>query len=98
MAAVLLWTPFSVTSSSSTLQPADTFGAHDVGAFFDGLMSAQMEAYHVPGVVVSMVQDGRLVFAKGYGYANTGENKPVVAGRRIFSRSAPIWRAMYLRV
>lgn len=84
MASIFLWMPFSVTSSTSALQPRDTSGAREASAFFDGLISDQMEAHHVPGAVAAMVQDGRLVFARGYGYANTAEDKPVVADRTLF--------------
>ncbi len=39
-------------------------------AFIDGLMAAYMSEHDAAGTVVSMVRDGRLVFAKGYGLAD----------------------------
>jgi CubicO group peptidase (beta-lactamase class C family) len=39
-------------------------------SFVDGLMAAQMDHYRVPGAVVSIVKDGEVLFAKGYGYAD----------------------------
>ena len=41
----------------------------ELESYFDGLMTAQMNAFDVPGAAVAVVQDGRLLFAKGYGYA-----------------------------
>jgi CubicO group peptidase (beta-lactamase class C family) len=49
----------------------------DLGAFFDGLMPAQLEAYGVPGAVVTVVHDGEIVFARGYGWADVGARAPV---------------------
>jgi len=41
-----------------------------VQAFLDGLIAAQLEAYQLPGAAVAVVQEGELLFAKGYGYAD----------------------------
>ena len=49
----------------------------DLGAFFDGLMPAQLEAYGVPGAVVTVVHDGEVVFARGYGWADARARTPV---------------------
>lgn len=43
-----------------------------------------MEKHHVPGSSVSLVKDGKLLFAKGYGYANIDTGKPVHAGETLF--------------
>jgi CubicO group peptidase (beta-lactamase class C family) len=58
--------------------------AAEVEAFLDGLVAAQLEAYTVPGATVSVVQDGELLFAKGYGYADLATRKPVVAEQTLF--------------
>lgn len=39
-------------------------------AFLDTYLAEQMEAYHIPGVVFTMVKDGKVFFSKGYGYAD----------------------------
>jgi len=36
-----------------------------------------MRAEHVPGAVVSVVRDGRVIFAKGYGYADLDTRRPM---------------------
>jgi CubicO group peptidase (beta-lactamase class C family) len=53
-------------------------------AFFDDLMPKLMEKNHVPGAAVSFVKDGKLILAKGYGYANLSTKKPVNAGETLF--------------
>jgi len=45
----------------------------DVGAFFDGFMPLQIEQANIAGAVIAVVKDGALVFAKGYGYADTAK-------------------------
>ncbi len=56
----------------------------EMEAFFDGLMTARMEADHIPGAVVSVVKDGQLFFAKGYGYADLEQRIPVDPERTLF--------------
>ena len=51
----------------SLAQPQE---AAELETFIDGLMTAQLEEYQIPGSVVVVVQDGEVVLAKGYGYAN----------------------------
>jgi len=61
--------------------PADP---RELEAFIDGVMAAQMEAYHIPGATISVVKDGKLFFAKGYGYADLESRKPVIANESLF--------------
>ena len=50
----------------------------------DGLMAAEMAAKHIPGATVAVVQDGRLLLAKGYGYADLENRVPVDFERTLF--------------
>ena len=57
-------------------------GAHemtaaDVEAFLDGLVPLQIKQADIAGATISVVKDGKLLFAKGYGYADVKNNKPV---------------------
>ena len=72
--------PIQVT----TQQPLPPLDATEVEAFFDGLMAAQLEIHHIPGATVALVQNGELLLAKGYGYANLEARTPVVANRTLF--------------
>ncbi len=83
MIFLLLGAPYPNITAYAASQPA-TFDATELEAFFDGLMAAQMDLFHIPGGAVSIVQDGKLVFAKGYGYADVAQRKPVVADRTLF--------------
>jgi len=49
----------------------------ELEAFLDELMAKDMEEYHIAGAAVSVVKDGRLFLAKGYGYADLENKIPV---------------------
>ena len=80
---LFLCMPQGGTSAYSGSQPV-LIDADELETFFDGLIPAEMDAFHVPGGVVSFVQEGRPVFAKGYGYADVAMQKPVVAESTMF--------------
>jgi hypothetical protein len=42
----------------------------ELASFLDGVLPAQLNAHHVPGAAVPVVQDGRLLLAWGYGTAD----------------------------
>jgi CubicO group peptidase (beta-lactamase class C family) len=44
---------------------------------FDAMMIETLEHYHVPGGALAITKDGRLVLAKGYGYADVESREPV---------------------
>ncbi|WP_199318348.1 serine hydrolase domain-containing protein [Leptolyngbya sp. FACHB-541] len=52
--------------------------------FIDQLIGDEIAKSSVPGVVISVVKDGEIFFAKGYGYANLAENIPVDVDRTLF--------------
>jgi CubicO group peptidase (beta-lactamase class C family) len=56
----------------------------EVEAFLDGYMAAHLEAHDQAGATVSVVKDGRLLFAKGYGLADVKGRVPVSADRTLF--------------
>ncbi len=49
----------------------------ELEAFIDGIMAVHLEANHIAGAMISIVKDGQLLFAKGYGYANFKSKAPV---------------------
>lgn len=49
----------------------------EVEAFLDGLMAAYMRDKHIAGITVSVVRDGQILLAKGYGYADVEKRRPV---------------------
>ena len=58
--------------------------AADVEAFLDGLLPLQLKRDDIAGATVSVVKDGKLLFAKGYGYADVEKKKPVSAQETLF--------------
>jgi len=64
--------------------PSGLQNPSDLEAFLDGIMAAHMEADHVAGATISVVKDGNLFFAKGYGHADLEKKTPVRADRTLF--------------
>jgi CubicO group peptidase (beta-lactamase class C family) len=56
----------------------------DLEAFLDALLPAQLSNRDLAGAVVSVVKDGQVLLAKGYGYADFAAKKPVVADQTLF--------------
>jgi CubicO group peptidase (beta-lactamase class C family) len=69
--------------SAPTLPPPQLTTA-DVGAFFDGMVPLQIERGNIAGAVVAVVKDGQVIFAKGYGYADLKNKKPVSPSDTLF--------------
>ena len=53
-------------------------------AFFDGLIASQMEEYNAPGVTLSIVKDGEIILAKGYGFSDIENQKTVDPEKTMF--------------
>jgi CubicO group peptidase (beta-lactamase class C family) len=68
----------------SSPQRAHEMTAADVEAFLDGILPLQLKRDDIAGVTVAVVKDGKLLFAKGYGYADVEKNKPVSAQETLF--------------
>lgn len=71
--------------ASSRPGPASQLGdAAGVAAFADAFFTEQMRARAVPGAVFVLVEGGRVLAAKGYGYADLATRRPVDAARTVF--------------
>ncbi len=53
-------------------------------AFIDGLISAELKAGNIAGVTFSFVKDGEILLAKGYGFADVKNRKPVEPDKTLF--------------
>jgi len=51
--------------------------AADIESFLDGLVPLQLEQSDIAGATVAVVKDGKVLFAKGYGYADVQKKQPV---------------------
>lgn len=58
--------------------------AQDLEAFLDGIVPLQLERDDIAGATIAVVKDGRLLFAKGYGYADYEKKKRVSAEETLF--------------
>jgi CubicO group peptidase (beta-lactamase class C family) len=56
----------------------------EMEAFMDGLLKKEMDENHIAGAAVSVVKDGKLFFAKGYGYADLENQTPVDPDKTLF--------------
>lgn len=56
----------------------------ELEAYVDGLVRDAMAADRVPGVAVSVVQNGQVILKKGYGFANLAPARPVDPDRTLF--------------
>lgn len=56
----------------------------DLESFMDGLMPAEIGHNDIAGAVVAVVKDGKVIFEKGYGYADVKTKRPVVANQTLF--------------
>ena len=81
-----------VAAPSPTSEPASTpptgvgpeLSRADLEPFFDGLINSQLGNRNIAGAVVSVVRDGEVLLAKGYGYADFGDEKRVSAEGTVF--------------
>ena len=86
----------------TTPATAPQLTATDLGAWLDGYMPATLKAGKIAGAQVSVVKDGRLLFEKGYGYADAAAKVPMDPRRslmRIGSTSKLLtWTAVMQQV
>lgn len=59
--------------------PARTAAAHlsDLAAFVDGVVAQEIASREVAGAVVTVVQDGRVLFSRGYGFSDADRTVPL---------------------
>lgn len=73
----------------ATPAPGPSAGQHeltatDLEAFLDGLMPLQLQREDIAGAVVLVVKDGKVLFGKGYGYADVAKKTPVTTDATLF--------------
>ena len=56
----------------------------DLDAWLDGYMPYALNSGDIPGAVVAVVKDGKILTARGYGYANVDKRTPVIADQTLF--------------
>ncbi|MFW6098113.1 MAG: serine hydrolase domain-containing protein, partial [Chloroflexota bacterium] len=89
-------------ANATQLSTPDIDDVRALEDFFDGLAAAQRDAFPVAGMTISVVKDGELLFAKGYGYADVENQIPVEADETLFRPGSVsklfVWTAMMQQV
>ncbi|MBI4559261.1 MAG: beta-lactamase family protein, partial [Candidatus Hydrogenedentes bacterium] len=73
--------PNAAPSTSSKDFPAEPA---ELDAFLTPLLTRQLEELHIPGISFVLVKNGRILFMKGYGYADRDRKLPVDPERTVF--------------
>jgi CubicO group peptidase (beta-lactamase class C family) len=66
------------------LKPGNVSDPADLEAFFDGVVNVQLESKHIAGAVVAVVVGDKVVFTKGYGYADIEARRRVDPEKTMF--------------
>ena len=80
--AALWLLPAVPVRAAAPAAPAMT--TQDLQTFYDGLFPYALHRAGIPGGVIVVVKDGKLLFAKGYGYANVEKKTPVNPNTTLF--------------
>jgi CubicO group peptidase (beta-lactamase class C family) len=76
--------PANVPAATPQTTPVPTLTKADFETSLDALIPSQLQNRDIAGAVVSVVKDGQVLFAKGYGYADVEAKKPVLADQTLF--------------
>src|SRR6266516_2087793 len=99
-----LWTGgmavMAVTRTAAWAQSGEANGADSAFASFDREIQKFMSARNVPGGALAVVKDGRLVYTRGYGWADRENKVPVESASlfRIASISKPFTAVAVLKL
>jgi CubicO group peptidase (beta-lactamase class C family) len=65
-------------------KPGNVSNPADLEAFFDGVVNVQLGSKHIAGAVVAVVVGDKVVFTKGYGYADIEARRRVDPEKTMF--------------
>lgn len=65
-------------------QTAASLTRQDVDTWLDGYMPQALRHADIPGAVVTVVKDGQILTARGFGYADVAKRQPVDPARTLF--------------
>ena len=84
MIGLVLAAALTAHAQATPARPGVPLGATDLQPFFDGLVPYAIRSGDIAGAGVVVVQNGKIVFAKGYGYSDLAKRKPVIPDRTLF--------------
>lgn len=82
--------PVMAPAVSNTAPPAPTppggraLSKQDVDAWLDGFLPYALRTGDIPGAVVTVVKDGQILTARGFGFADVAKRTPVDPERTLF--------------
>lgn len=72
-------------AAAGVAQPsAPQMTKEDVESFFDGFLPIELQEEDIAGSVICVVKDGKVLFEKGYGFADVKNRKPVTVDATLF--------------
>lgn len=84
------------TPSPSAAVEASVVSMEDLAHKIDGTAARVMAEEHIPGAAIVIVENGKTVFKRGYGFANIDENTKVSADTTLF-RIGSVTKALTLQ-
>ena len=76
--------PVAVSAADGSADGTHELTADDLSTFLDGMVPYMIQRGDVVGGVISVVKDGKLLFARGYGYADLEARTPVSPETTLF--------------
>lgn len=76
--------PAATAAADPAAASGDLTDPAELEAFIDGVMAAHFRSRKIPAATISVVKDGELFFAKGYGFADLERRIPVEAETTLF--------------
>lgn len=73
-----------LTAASGDAVPDHPLDQADVNAFFDGIVSLQLERGDIAGATVLVMKDGNVLLEKGYGYSDIKRKRAVDPNATLF--------------
>jgi CubicO group peptidase (beta-lactamase class C family) len=78
------WTVLFVSIGIQQSAAQTSFNSPELEKLFDPIFAERMEKLRIPGAVIAVVKDNKIVFTKGYGFADLEKKSPVVPDKTIF--------------
>jgi CubicO group peptidase (beta-lactamase class C family) len=75
--------PAGTVQAQSAVSSAP-IGSQDAQAFFDAALNRYLQEYHIAGATLAVVQDGAVLFTRGYGLADVEQGAPVNPEKTLF--------------
>lgn len=81
---ILGWNLLFVSIGIQQSAAQTSFNTPELEKLFDPIFAERMEKLRIPGAVIAVVRDGKVVFAKGYGFSDLEKKSLVVPDKTIF--------------